>query len=96
MRRAIERLVFIDETSTNTKLTKLTGWAPVGERFYGHAPFGHWQTQTFIAALRCHESQIKEYKFSDPFTWVKNRCREMAEGEDFEFAEGFHRVVLPK
>lgn len=54
MCRAVERLVFIDETSTNTKLTKLTGWAPVGERFHGHAPFGHWQTQTFIAALRCH------------------------------------------
>jgi len=54
MRRAIERLVFIDETSTSTKLTKLTGWSPVGERFYGHAPFGHWQTQTFIAALRWH------------------------------------------
>ncbi len=54
MCRAIERLVFIDETSTSTKLTKRTGWAPVGERLYGHAPFGHWQTQTFIAALRCH------------------------------------------
>lgn len=54
MRRAIHRLVFIDETSTNTKLTKRTGWAPVGERLYGYAPFGHWQTQTFIAALRCH------------------------------------------
>ena len=47
-----DRLVFIDETSTNTKLTKLTGWAPVGQRFYGHAPFGHWKTQTFVAALR--------------------------------------------
>ena len=26
-------------------------WAPRGERLVGHAPFSHWQTQTFIAAL---------------------------------------------
>ncbi len=55
MGRALERLVFIDETSTNTKLTKRTGWAPVGERLVDHVPFGHWKTQTFIAALRCNE-----------------------------------------
>lgn len=54
MRKACHRLVFIDETSTNTKLTKRTGWSPIGERLYDHVPFGHWQTQTFIAALRCH------------------------------------------
>ena len=54
LRRALHRLVFLNETSTNTKLTKRTGWAPLGERLYDHSPFGHWQTQTFIAALRCH------------------------------------------
>lgn len=52
MHNALERLVFIDETSLNTKLTKTSGWAPVGERLVDHAPFGHWNTQTFIAALR--------------------------------------------
>jgi transposase len=52
MRRALERLVFIDETSLNTKLVKTTGWAPVGQRLIDHAPFGHWHTQTFIAGLR--------------------------------------------
>ena len=46
--------MFIDETSTNTKLTKRTGWSPRGERLRASAPFGTWQTQTFIAALRCH------------------------------------------
>jgi len=51
---ALPRLVFLDETSTNTKLTKRTGWAPRGERYRTHSPFGTWQTQTFIAALRCH------------------------------------------
>ena len=53
MRAMPHRLVFIDETSTNTKLTRLRGRAPIGERLPGAAPFGHWHTQTFIAALRC-------------------------------------------
>ena len=33
-------------------MAKTTGWAPCGARLIDHAPFGHWQTQTFIAALR--------------------------------------------
>ena len=33
-------------------MAKTTGWAPFGARLVDHAPFGHWQTQTFIAALR--------------------------------------------
>ena len=49
---ALQRLVFIDETSLNTKLVKTTGWAPRGERLVDYAPFGHWHTQTFIAGLR--------------------------------------------
>ncbi len=52
MAEALERLVFIDETSLNTKMVKTTGWAPVGQRLIDHAPFGHWNTQTFIAGLR--------------------------------------------
>jgi transposase len=52
MGKALDRLVFIDETSLNTKLVKATGWVPVGERLVDHTPFGHWHTQTFIAGLR--------------------------------------------
>ena len=33
-------------------MAPLYGWAPVGERLLGKAPFGHWNTSTFIAALR--------------------------------------------
>jgi len=47
------RLVFIDETSTNTKMTRLRGRCPKGKRLKAKAPFGHWKTQTFIAGLRC-------------------------------------------
>jgi len=52
MRKALDRLVFIDETSLKTNMVKTTGWAPVGDRLVDHAPFGRWRTQTFIAALR--------------------------------------------
>ncbi len=53
MRRAPERLVFLDETSVKTNLTRLRGRAPVGDRLPGAAPFGKWRTQTFIAGLTC-------------------------------------------
>jgi transposase len=33
-------------------MAPLRGWAPVGERLPGEAPFGHWNTMTFLAALR--------------------------------------------
>ncbi len=52
MRNALERLAIIDETSVKTNMVKTTGWAPVGDRLRDHAPFGHWRTQTFVAALR--------------------------------------------
>jgi putative transposase len=46
------RLVFIDETWTKTNMAPLRGWAPCGDRLHGKAPYGHWNTMTFIAALR--------------------------------------------
>lgn len=52
MAREPHRLVFIDETATTTKMTRLRGRARKGERLKARAPFGHWGTQTFIAALR--------------------------------------------
>ena len=53
MRLEPNRLVFVDETGTTTKMTRLRGRARRGERVKASAPFGHWATQTFIAALRC-------------------------------------------
>lgn len=55
MRAEPHRLVFIDETSVKTNLTRLRGRAPVGERLFGAAPFGKWRTQTFIAGLTSDE-----------------------------------------
>ena len=54
MRLERHRLVFIDETGTDTKMTRLRGRSPKGQRLKARAPFGHWKTQTFIAGLRCH------------------------------------------
>ena len=33
-------------------MAPLHGWGPRGRRVRGHAPHGHWRTQTFLAALR--------------------------------------------
>ena len=57
MANMLERLVFIDETNLKTNLVKTPGWATVGARLVDHAPFGHWRTQTFIAAL-AHDALI--------------------------------------
>jgi len=55
MREQPARLVFIDETSVKTNMTRLRGRCSIGDRLYGTAPFGRWHTQTFIAALSCHQ-----------------------------------------
>ncbi|MGY6410117.1 MAG: transposase [Alkalilacustris sp.] len=52
MRNLLPRLDFTDETSVKTNMAKTTGWSPKGERLIDCAPFGHWNTQTVMAALR--------------------------------------------
>jgi transposase len=47
-----ERLVFIDETGASTKMGRLHGRAPRGERLRMGLPHGHWKTTTFVGALR--------------------------------------------
>jgi hypothetical protein len=47
-----DKLVFIDETGASTKMTRLYGRALRGQRLLSSAPFGHWKTTTFVAALR--------------------------------------------
>ena len=36
-----------------TNMVRTHGWGPKGQRVRGNAPFGHWHTMTFLAALRC-------------------------------------------
>ena len=46
------KLVFVDESGANTKMTRLGGRALVGERLVTQIPHGHYQTSTLIAAVR--------------------------------------------
>ena len=48
----VEKLVFIDETWTSTRMTRRYGRAPRGKRCLDSAPHGHWETTTFVGALR--------------------------------------------
>jgi transposase len=34
-------------------MAPLRGWGPKGQRLRQNAPYGRWQTLTFVAALRC-------------------------------------------
>jgi transposase len=44
-------MVFVDETWIKTNMAPLRGWGQRGKRLVGHAPYGHWRTMTFVAAL---------------------------------------------
>jgi transposase len=46
------RLVFIDETSVTSNITRRYGRAPRGQRLLQKVVYGNWKTTTFIAALR--------------------------------------------
>jgi transposase len=46
------KLIFIDETGATTKMARLYGRAPKGERCRASVPHGHWKTTTFTAGLR--------------------------------------------
>ena len=52
LRQRLSRVVFLDETSITTRMTRLRGRARRGHRLKAIAPFGRRGTQTFIAALR--------------------------------------------
>ncbi len=45
------RLIFIDESGLSTKMARLRGWAPKGERCRAAIPHGHWKTITFVGGL---------------------------------------------
>ena len=49
------RLVFLDETALQTKMTRRYGRSRRGTRLVAKVPHGHWHTTTRIAALRPHQ-----------------------------------------
>ena len=46
------RLVWVDETGTNTAMARRYGRAPRGKRVDGPVPQGHWKVLTLTAAIR--------------------------------------------
>ena len=60
-----KRLVFIDETWARTNMPPLRGWAARGQRLIARAPFGHWNTMTFVGALR-HDGIIAPWVIDGP------------------------------
>ena len=48
----MQRLVFVDESGANTKMTRLRGRALGGRRLVGRIPWGSYQTSTLISGIR--------------------------------------------
>jgi transposase len=46
-----ERLIFLDETSATTKMTRTHGRCLQGQRLVEPVPHGHWKTSTLVAGL---------------------------------------------
>ena len=53
MREQPQRLIFLDETGTDTGMTREYGRSLRGERLKGSAPFRRWGNRTLIAGLSC-------------------------------------------
>ena len=54
MREQPQRLIFLDETGTDTRMTREYGCSLRGERLKGSAPFRRWGgNRTLIAGLSC-------------------------------------------
>jgi len=70
------RLVFVDESGANTKMTRLRGRALGGERVRAHIPHGRYQTSTLISAIRL-EGPCAPWLFEGPMNgemflaWVR-------------------------
>jgi len=47
-----------------------------------------------VEALKCHKSQVKEPFSKEIEMWLCARAKELAEGEEFKLAEGFHQVEV--
>ena len=54
-------------------MTRTHGWAPCGERLVDKVPHGHWQTSTFLAALR-HDRIEAPCLFNGPINGERFRA----------------------
>jgi transposase len=52
-----------------TNMVRTHGWGRKGQRVRGNAPFGHWRTMTFLAALR-HDRIDAPYVLDGPINGI--------------------------
>ena len=73
----LHRLVFVDESGANTKMTRLRGRAMGGRRLVGRIPWGNYQTGTLISGIRL-EGPCAPWLFEGPMNggmflaWVEH------------------------
>lgn len=68
--------------------------------FFGAEDINHYSDigATFdqkVAALKCHDSQMRELGVADLEGWLRKRFQQVAAKSEYELAEAFHRVELP-
>ena len=65
------KLAFIDETGLSTKMARVRGRAPCGERCRAGVPHGHWKTTTFTGSLSPSTSGRREMPWR-----CRHRCKD--------------------
>jgi transposase len=99
----VRRLVFLDETWAKTNMTRLYGRSPCGTRLVGTAPYGHWKTTTFLAALR-HDGIVAPLVLDGPINgetflaWTKQFLARALRPGDIVIADrlGSHKGVAAR
>lgn len=84
---------FLDQGFKPHKVKEVWLWAPEDKDINLRSDI----SQSFdlkVKALKCHKSQIKEPFASEMEKWLCQRAKDMAGGEKFKLAEGFHRVEI--
>jgi transposase len=68
-----EQLIFVDESGSNSSLTRLYGWAPHDQRAAGSVPRNHGKNTTLVAALTPNGLQgpwlIEGAMTTETFAW---------------------------
>ena len=62
-------LLFVDETSTNTAMTRTHGWGQKAKKLFGKAPHGPWMKSTFLAGP-AHDAILAPQLLPCPMTGV--------------------------
>lgn len=81
----------IDEGLRPHKVREILFWATEDINFHSDI------TKTFdlkLAALKCHESQVGQFPPGELERRLRERHSMLAEGQDFELAEAFHREEI--